>query len=654
VGAALAVAALVTVVGVLRGGDLWLMAETGIALAIAAVPEGLPVVATITLALGMRRMAARKALVRSLPAVEALGSTTVICSDKTGTLTGGQMTATVLEVGGRRLTISGGAEALEGQILLDDQPISVSDAPGLELALRISALANRARIVEGTRVEGDPTEGALLVLARKLGLGRDALIAEHPEIGEIPFTSERKLMATFHGKPDGGRVAFVKGAPDRVTELSTQRLGAEGTSSLGPADRSALLNRNRELGAEGLRVLALAHRDLPAEVETTDKALSDLTFVGLVGIEDPPAPGVEETIRTFDAAGIRTVMITGDQAVTAKAIGERLGIGGPEAETLEGSKLARMDDEELARTVERTAIFSRIAPADKLRIVEAFQRRGDVVAMLGDGVNDAPALKRANIGVAMGRRGTDVAKETAGVVLQDDRFETIGIAVKEGRVVFDNVRKFVFYLFSCNLSEVLVILFATLAGLPMPLLPLQILWLNLVTDVFPALALAVEPAEDDVMNRPPRPPDAAILSRSFLVTIVLYALGITGATLAAYVFVLGGDQVAESATTVAFMTIALAQLFHVFNARSATPVVFSRRLFWNRWVWLAIALTVGLQLTALYLPPLARALGTGPLSMGQWLIVGVAATAPTFIAQVVKRVGLFTRRPGAPAAAAGS
>jgi Ca2+-transporting ATPase len=305
-----------------------------------------------------------------------------------------------------------------------------------------------------------------------------------------------------------------------------------------------------------------------------------------------------------------------------------------------------MDDAELTRRLERTQIFSRIAPADKLRIVEAFQRRGDVVAMLGDGVNDAPALKRANIGVAMGGRGTDVAKETAGVVLQDDRFETIGVAVREGRVVFDNVRKFVLYLFSCNLTEVLAILFASLAGLPMPLLPLQILWLNLVTDVFPALALAVEPAEDDVMNRPPRPPDAAILSRPFLTTIVLYALGMTATTLAAYVLVLRDEGAPESATTVAFMTIALAQLFHVFNARSRAPVLFSRRLFANRWVWLAIALTIGLQLTALHLPPLARALGTGPLATDEWLVVGIAATAPLIVAQVVKRV----RSPG-PASA---
>jgi Ca2+-transporting ATPase len=489
------------------------------------------------------------------------------------------------------------------------------------------------------KVEGDPTEGALLVLAGKAGVERDALVAAHPEIGEVPFSSERKLMATFHEKPDGGKVAYVKGAPRTVANLCTQELTREGPPTpLDESRRADLLERNMELGREGLRVLALAQRDVPTGDDLGEKVLAELTFVGFVGIEDPPAAGVEETIREFAKAGIRTVMITGDQRVTAEAIGKRLGLAPEGSETLEGSALAGMDEAELTRRIERTTIFSRIAPADKLRIVEAFQRRGDIVAMLGDGVNDAPALKRANIGVAMGGRGTDVAKETAGVVLQDDRFETIGVAVKEGRVVFDNVRKFVLYLFSCNLSEVLVILSASLAGLPMPLLPLQILWLNLVTDVFPALALAVEPAEGDVMSRPPRPPDAAILSRPFLTTIVFYGLGLTAVTLAAYLFVLRGEGGVESATTVAFMTLALAQLFHVFNARSPAPVIFSRRLFANRWVWVAVALTIGLQLTALHLPPLARALGTAPLSADEWLVVGVAATTPLLVAQVVKRV----------------
>ncbi len=639
----LGIAAVVTGLGMLRGGEPWLMVQTGIALAIAAVPEGLPVVATITLALGMRRMAQRHALVRSLPAVETLGSATVVCADKTGTLTGGQMTATRVEVGTSSLEVTGSGLSLDGELKLGERTVRAGEMEDLDTALRIAVLANRAILSMPPRgdggeleLDGDPTEGALLVLGHKAGVTRNALLEDHPEVGEVPFSSERRMMATFHRSPSGAGVMLVKGAPERIVRAATTRLVGDQTVALDEDGRRTLLEQNQRLGQEGLRVLALAMRELQAgddRLESAEVPFEHLTFVGLVGLEDPPAPNVSETIEALAGAGVRTVMVTGDQPVTAEAIGRRLGLHSDRTETLEGRALSSMSDQELRDGVEKAAIFSRIDPADKLRIVKAFQDRGEVVAMLGDGVNDAPALKKADIGVAMGKRGTDVAKETAGVVLQDDRFETIGAAVEEGRVVFDNIRKFIFYLFSCNLSEVLVILGAGLVGLPIPLLPLQILWLNLVTDVFPALALAVEPPEEDVMARPPRSPDAAILSRPFLSLVARHGLIITVSTLTAYVYALRvGD--AQRAVTVAFMSLALAQLLHVFNARGASPVLFSSRFLRNPWVWSAIVLTVGLQLMAVYFPPLSIVLETVPLSRAEWGVAVLAASVPLLAGQM--------------------
>ncbi len=647
IGITLVVAAAVATLGWVRGEDVWLMAKTGIALAIAAIPEGLPVVATVTLALGMRRMAQRHALVRRLPAVETLGSATVICADKTGTLTAARMTVTHIELAGGAVEVTAdtGAPIPEG-FLRDGTPVEPGTTPGLAEAIRIGVLVNRARLRAGDppTVEGDPTEGALLLLGRRAGMTREALLDRYPEVAEIPFSSERMWMATFHREADGRVVVLVKGAPQRVVEASSHCMEDSGLRLLDAAGRQALLERNAELGGRGLRVLALARRELPPEEVPGEDAFRNLTFVGYVGMIDPPAPGVEATIGRLRAAGIRTVMITGDQAVTARAVALELGVladDGPGG-TLEGRRLSELPDDRLAGAVEGVSVFSRVSPRDKLRIVQALQDRGEVVGMLGDGVNDAPALKRADIGVAMGGRGTDVAKETADVVLQDDRFESVGAAVEEGRIIFDNIRKYIFFLFSCNLSEVLVVLAAGVAGLPLPLLPLQILWLNLVTDVFPALALAVEPAEPDVMRRPPRDPDEAILSRGFLAATGGYALLMTGVTLGAFTWALqAGDPDPRHAVTVAFMTLALAQLLHVFNARGADPVLLGKRLFENGWVWGAVALTVGLQLLAVYLPGLSDILGTRPLDGRDWAVVAGASVLPLLVGQ-----GLKAWRPG--------
>ncbi|HSG82863.1 MAG TPA: HAD-IC family P-type ATPase [Gemmatimonadota bacterium] len=643
----LGVAAAVTGLGVLRGEDVWLMLETGIALAIAAVPEGLPVVATITLAVGVRRMARRNALVRRLAAVETLGSATLICTDKTGTLTAGAMTVTALVVAGEELEVSGVGYRPVGEFRRRGQMVRAADVDGLDLSLRIGVLANRAALKQdedGWRAVGDPTEAALLTAGAKAGLEAEELRAEYPEIGEVPFSSERQLMATFHRAPDGSTVAYVKGGPRRLVEESSDTLTAAGTVPLTQEGRQHALETNRELAGRGLRVLALAFRQLAPNEQPGPDALHDLTLVGLAGIQDPPADGVEETIATFHEAGVRTVMITGDQAVTARAIARDLGLLRGDEGTLGGRELAEISDAELARRVGHTAAFSRVTPEDKLRIVRAYQGSGEIVGMLGDGVNDAAALKRADIGVAMGMRGTDVAKETADLVLQDDRFETIGAAVEDGRVIFDNIRKFIFYLFSCNVSEVLTLLITGLAGMPLPLLPLQILWLNLITDVLPALALAMEPAEPDVMKRPPRDPKKAILSRAFIATVGTYSALITTSTLGVFVFGLHVWRIELGhAVTLAFMTLALAQLFHVVNARSPERILFTRRMGENRWVLGALVITLGLQLAAVYLPVLSDVLQTHPLEWRDWGLVMTASLMPLVVGQILKPFSISER-----------
>jgi len=623
----LAIAALAVTAGGLRGVPWTVMIETGIALAVAAVPEGLPAVATIALAIGLRRMAKRKALIRKLNAVEALGSTTVICTDKTGTLTAGEMTSTRVVTGGWELGVTGRGYREAGHLEAGDGPADPDDFPGLPRLLRVAALTPRARLAPGGP-RGDPTDAALLVLARKGGLDPEALGL--PPVGEIPFSSETKLSVSFHEEADGTR-AYIKGAPETILTLSSFEEGRRGREAMTPEARTALLQRNRELAEEGLRVIALAEGKALGATEMPD----EVTFLGLVGMIDPPAPGVAETVGRLQAAGIRTVVLTGDQAATARAVARSVGLDG-EADRAVGSRdLVTQDAEELARTAARANVFSRVSPEQKLRIVDALRDSGEIVAMLGDGVNDAAALKRADVGVAMGIRGSDVAKETADVVLEDDRFSTVGVAVEEGRVIFDNIRKFVFYLFGCNVAEILVVTSASVAGLPLPLLPLQILWLNLVTDTFPALALAVEPAEPDVMSRPPRDPGAAILSRRFVTSLTFFALLITAVTLGVYLWGLATGSL-ERAVTLAFMTLALAQLFHLGNARSRSRVVRPARAFANRWALAAVAVVLALQLLAVYWVPLARVLGTVPLSLEEWAVVLAFASVPALVGQAIR------------------
>jgi P-type Ca2+ transporter type 2C len=644
---ALAVAGVVALLGLWRGGSWGLVLETALALAIAAVPEGLPAVSTITLAVGVSRMARRQALVRRLPTVETLGSATVICTDKTGTLTAGEMAVSVIVIDGRAITVTGTTYEPTGEFREGDRPIRPADDPVLYEALCIAALANRSVLEHDEDVwkpVGDPTEVALVVAARKAGLDRGSLLEERPEEGEVPFSSERQWMATFHRAIGAELVAYVKGAPGRIVERSTRQLTATDERALDDAARERLLDQNRALAARGLRVLAVG-RTTARGIE--EAAVRDLTFVGLFGISDPPAVDVPETLRSLRAAGVRTIMITGDQRLTAVAIALELGLIDSDGGAVDGKELATLDEAALTRRLERTGVFNRVSPADKLRIISALQARGDIVAMLGDGVNDAAALKKADIGVAMGRRGTDVAKEAADVVLADDRFRTVAAAVEEGRVIFDNIRKFVFYLFSCNLAEVLILLSAGVVGLPQPLLPLQILWLNLVTDTFPALALAVEPAEHDVMKRPPRDPQEAILSRSFLGVITVYAIMISIATLVAFLIALDRGTL-ERAITVAFMTLALAQGFHLGNARSSGAVLSIQRVGANPWALGALGLVIALQLLSVYVPWLADILGLVPLSRADWALVLPAAMMPAVIGQLARLARGLAHRPAMP------
>ena len=624
--AALTVAVVVAVLGYRQGLPTAQLIQTAVALAVAAVPEGLPVVATIAMAVGVRRMARRKVLVRRLPVVETLGSATVICTDKTGTLTMGRMRAEVLRLSDREVPLDGAAG--DGD-------------PRLAEALRIAALANEAALTRTDgewTAHGDPTDAALLLAAAQAGQERDRLLEEAPRTAELPFSSERQLAASWH-RTGATRTLYVKGAPGRILDVSDRVLETDGPRALDPATREELQEVNRSLAGRGLRVLALAIRRGASGDETDLRAL---TWVGLVGLSDPPAPGVRETIRVFADAGIRTVMITGDQQRTAQAIAVDLGLLRPGDRVMDGRELDRLSDEALRDAVETVGAYSRASPEAKLRIIAAHQSRGAVVAMLGDGVNDAAALRKAEIGVAMGIRGTDMAKEAADLILEDDRFPTIGAAIEEGRVIFDNVRKFVFYLFSCNLAEVLVLLGVGLASAGAPLYPLQILWLNLITDTLPALALAVEPGEPGVMRQPPRDPHAAILSATVLRVIAAYAAIIAAVTVIAFALV---------GTTGAFMTLAFAQIFHLGNARSAGPVLSPKIALANRSAIAAVLLAVGLQLFAAFFEPLARVLRVTPLEGREWALVAGLALVPAAVGQTVKLLRSFRATRSRPAAA---
>jgi len=643
---------LLVLIGWLRGNDLFVMIKVGLSLAIAAVPEGLLAVTTMTLAVGMQRMAGMNALIRRLPAVEALGSTTVICTDKTGTLTRNEMTVCVYEVAGQRVDVTGTGYAAAGEFKVGGKQVErimdIDHEGPLHLALRIGVLCNDAKLDrsdEGVKVLGDPTEAALLVAAEKAGLDRTALERDYPRKAEVPFSSETMRMATVHSTPDGHTVAYVKGSPAAVFAACVSVLGPDGSTPINDAARTRNLALNNELAASALRVLGLAFRELPANYDDADLTRG-LTLVALVGMIDPLRDGAQATIASCRAAGIRTVMITGDQQVTAAEIARQLGLDidaqGKPLRTVHARELNGLDADGWLKSVTDVAVFSRASPEHKLKIVDALQRQGEVVAMTGDGVNDAPALRKADIGIAMGIRGSEVAKESADMVITDDNFATIVGAVEQGRIIVHNILRFIHYLFSCNIAEIVTVFAAVMIGWPLPLGVLQILWLNLVTDIFPAMALALEPSAPDVMQRPPRAPEEPLMTPQFGWLIVWQGLLIGGCTLATFAIGMrwygAQGEGLQHAVTITFMTLAMAQVFHTFSARSQTRSMFSARLFTNGWLWGATLICVLLQLAAVYLPLLRDILRTVPLTAADWGLIASGSLLPVAVVELVKLV----------------
>ena len=624
--------------GLMRGDELIKTAMTAIALAVAAIPEGLPAVVTVTLALGMHRMAKRNAIVKKLAAVETLGCTTVICSDKTGTLTLNQMTARAVYTQGQRYLVSGEGYGGEGRF----EGVA-SGAPTLGHVLLPAALCVDARIKDGALI-GDPTEGALLTLAAKAGLSSDLMLEQRPRIAEIPFDSATKYMATFHH--DGDRVMMcVKGAPDVLLALATSHLGdAPAALPMDEESRAAFIAENEALANQALRVLALASRVIPAaDFDPAGNLLpwvQDLTLHALVGIIDPPRAEAKEAIATCHAAGIQVKMITGDHRVTAAAIARELGLKG---ESHEGRELDGLNQSEIAALVEKSAVFARVAPEHKMRIVEALQAKGHVVAMTGDGVNDAPALKTADIGVAMGITGTEVTKEAATLVLTDDNFASIVRAVEEGRTIYENIIKFVRFQLSTNVGAILTVLGAPFLGLATPFTAIQILWVNIIMDGPPAMTLGVEPARSGIMRDTPRQADAGILSLHRLWRIGLYGATMAVGTLGLYVWAMEASGEAK-AMTLAFTTFVLFQFFNIFNARAEHGSAFNRQFFANSKLWLALAGVVLLQIVAVHWGPAQVIFDTVDLSVSEWLLAAAVASSVLLLDEARKLlIALFFR-----------
>jgi Ca2+-transporting ATPase len=637
----LVLCAVITVAGWLRGHALLYMVEIGLSLAIAAVPEGLLAVTTMTLAVGMQRMARLHALVRRLPAVEALGATTVICTDKTGTLTMNEMTVRDVVVADEDApTPAPGAGT--------PAPSSTTPPAGSRLlAFRIGALCNDATVThdgaQATRL-GDPTETALIVAAESVGLVHADLERDYPRLAEQPFDATTKRMVTVHRTPDGTMVAYMKGAPGEVLDACTSVVAKAGTTPKTAEADAHQRSVNDTLAAQALRVLALAYRALPATYTNADLE-GAFTFVGFVAMSDPLRPEAKATIATCRAAGIRVMMLTGDQEATAAEIARQLGLDvapdGRPQRTVHARALVGLDPAGWLAAVTDTAVFARVSPEHKLLIVDALQRQGAIVAMTGDGVNDAPALRKADIGVAMGLRGTQVAKDAAQMIITDDNFATIVGAVEQGRIIVFNILRFIHYLFSCNMAEILTVFVAIMIGWPLPIGVLQILWLNLVTDTFPALALALEPSASDVMQRPPRNPSEPLLTRAFGWLIVWQGVVLTACTLTAFGVAMQwygreGEGL-KHAVTIAFMTLALAQTAHTLNARSRRGSAFTRRLFTNGWLWGAIATCIALQVVAVTVPLLTRVLQTTALGANDWGLVAGTSLAPVAVVEFVKR-----------------
>ena len=660
----LVISGLIFVQGMFSGTPALDMFIIAVSLAIAAVPEGLPAVVTITLALGMQEMIARNALVRKLSSVETLGSATIICSDKTGTLTQNEMTVTNIAVDGEFLDITGTGYGLEGEFKRDDVIVNLAgDYPGIRTALWIGALNNDAILEtdydeqgkKTIRMVGDPTEGALLVAAAKGGALPAPLSQAYPRIEEIPFDSERKRMVTVHAikqpeaedvspfldqKQQAWYVVAQKGAPDVVLERCTHYQSRDDVAiPLNDEQRSRILAANDRMTSQALRVLGVAYRvvkdleyhqngDLSEEIE------EELIFVGLLGMIDPARPEVLPALQTAREAGIRTAMITGDYPNTAKAIAQEIGLLQTGHQVITGKELDELSDEELQEAVKKTDVFARVSPEHKVRIVDAFRSNNEVVAMTGDGVNDAPSIKKADIGIAMGITGTDVAKETADMVLTDDNYASIVSAVEQGRVIYSNIRKFVYFLLSCNIAEIATIFLATMLGWKSPLSAIQLLWLNLITDGAPALALGLEKGDPDLMEQPPRDPEEPILNRFMLTGISIQTVAITAVTLGAYW--IGLRYYPDMAPTMAFVTLSFSELVRAFTARSERVPIMKIGMFKNKVMNWAILSSLVLLMAVVYLPFLQGIFDTVPLGWTQWEIILPLLLGPSIAAEVTK------------------
>jgi Ca2+-transporting ATPase len=650
IGVALALTVLVVIAGIMHGQPMYGMFLAGVSLAVAAIPEGLPAIVTVALALGVQRMIKRKAIVRKLPSVETLGCASVICSDKTGTLTQNKMTVTRLWLGGRLLDVSGEGYEPAGDIVERGAKAGVKDDQSLRRLLQVGVLCNDADLVQeepeaqGKKkkkeaakpiwtVKGDPTEGALTVLGAKAGVTRSAMASLYRRIAEFPFDSDRKRMSVVV-EHQGGRLVCVKGAPDVLIERCSYVLWDGKLVPFTATLKQKVTEANEAFAGDALRVLGLAYRDLKPgeEAEDAEAAERGLVFAGLAGMIDPPRKEVREAIHKCRKAGIKTVMITGDHLTTAQAIAGQLGMLPKGGRTITGLQLAAMSDEQLAKVVDDIYVYARVSPEHKLRIVKALQAKGHVVAMTGDGVNDAPAIKAADIGIAMGISGTDVSKEASALILSDDNFATIVAAIEEGRGIYENIRKFIRYLLASNVGEILVMFIAMMLGMPLPLLPIMILWVNLVTDGLPAMALGVDQPERDLMEHRPRGKSENIFARRLGWKIISRGFLIGVCTLVPFWLVLRGspDDAATltHAQTVAFATLVMAQLIHVFDCRSSRSI-FHRNLFENKALVLAVVSSILLMLGVLYIEPLQPIFKTTALGLADWILVLVFAAIPT-------------------------
>jgi Ca2+-transporting ATPase len=641
--AAFAIVAIAFLAGWLRGMELLEIFMISISLAVAAVPEGLTAVVTIVLAMGVTRMSERNAVVRRLPAVETLGTVTVICSDKTGTLTKNEMTVTSIYTDGQLFGVTGIGYDPEGAFLdASGEKIVPLANRNMMWMLMGGILDSDARLVEredGWAIIGDPTEGALVVASAKAGLRQADLEQEYPRLAEIPFDSGRKMMTTFY-EIDGKRYSYTKGAPDILCACCTKIAKGSKVEFLTEEERQKLLDINTELASKGERVLALAIREWPEIPENPqpNDTETDLVFVGYFSMIDPARSEVKDAVAISKGAGIRTTMITGDHPATAVAIASELGIWQEGDSAITGQDLRNMDEEELQQAVINTTVFARVSPEDKLDIVKALKSHNHVVSMTGDGVNDAPALKRADIGVSMGITGTEVAKEASEMVLMDDNYATIVSAINEGRTIYSNIRKAVHYLLSCNVGEIVTIFTSILVGLGSPLTAIQILWINLVTDGLPALALGVEPPEKGVMDQPPRKPNESVMAGGVGISILWQGAMIGALAFGVYILALSWGRTIPEAHTMTFATLALLQLVHSFNVRSNTKSVFQLGVTSNRYMVYAFLGSFTLQAMVLFVPFLQQFFDTVPLRPTDWLVVLLFSFAPLVIVEYVKVV----------------